>query len=126
MENIINCILLGEDFSPNRIEKLIDVKFNKKSEKGEIQKKGKFFNKPIPYGFADIVLEDTNYEELLNKVIKFLSSHFNILKSNGVKDILLTLTIIDNGEINMEFKNDVLSLMVKMDVSFSISIARSL
>ena len=48
----VSILLQGKEFSPLEAEKRTGLTLKKKSECGDIGKKGKYKNKPLPYGSA--------------------------------------------------------------------------
>lgn len=118
----INATLLicGDNFSPSMMEKNSEIIFSKKNEPCSVGDIGRYKDKPIPYGSAEIISEQIEVEEneisFLNKVLQCI----RYLKSSNV-EIILHYDIAYSNQCNIEFKSEILKKIADFNIPFTIT-----
>lgn len=107
----------GERFSPKNMEMKCGIKFDKKNEKGEIGKIGRYKNEVIPFGYGR---KDTN-EEKLGVVIDSIEEYIKNKELSGIEDINILLNIEWSSQCNFEINNKIIEKIIKLNVPLSIT-----
>lgn len=121
----VSCNLIGEKFSPGKLEKKIKYIFNDKIEAGDIGSKGRYKDKPIPFGSVEVYPpEDLLYEHeiaQLEWIIEFLEKNKSQISKNNIDDIRIMVSIFYETQCNMSFDSELLKRIgdLKMDLNIS-------
>jgi len=120
----VNCLLIGDNFDPSMIEKVI--KLESEAKEGELGNIGRFKNKLNPHGSASLVLGDTKNkdESQLDFVLSQLTKKLQLIKDAKVQEIFLTINLGYTEQCNWEFTKDQLKRISILDISLSISCYR--
>jgi hypothetical protein len=111
----IQCLLMGEAFSPAHLANLTSLLLTTQTEPGSIGTIGRYKGKPVPDGSA--MLEGTDLET----VVTALHQHFDILRQVGVTDINLTVTLAYTNQCNWEFAPEPLRLLGEMGITLGVT-----
>jgi hypothetical protein len=107
----------GDRFSPKKLKKLTQLPIEILAEYGEIAKKGRYKNKPTPYGLALLKVEKNGKKDLRTNLfnsIKFLLTEKQALKKSGVEDIIVDIETSPNIEEGFYFDEDILASLSKL------------
>ncbi|TAL69808.1 MAG: hypothetical protein EPN82_04080 [Bacteroidetes bacterium] len=119
----VSCNLIGEKFSPGKLEKKIKYIFNDKIEVGDIGLKGRYKDKPIPYGSVEIYPpEELRYEHeiaQLDWIIEFLEKNKVQISKSNIDDIKIMVSIFYETQCDMSFDSELLKRIgdLKLDLN---------
>jgi hypothetical protein len=115
--------IYGESYSPALVEKDTIIKFSYKNEKGDIGKRGKYKEKPLPYGSSSIKppsnLIDEN--EKLLWLIDILKKHKEKILKCGATDMTFHIAINYQFQCNFDFKPIFLKEIGELNIPFTIT-----
>lgn len=118
----ITCILIGDNFSPKKLEKNTDLNLFNKNEKNDIATKGRFKGNKTPYGSAEIeIIIINDFQSDLHNLLDLLGENINSIQKSDCDDIYITLNVEYEDQCNLEFENELLKKIVNLNVSFSVS-----
>ncbi|MGY3705018.1 hypothetical protein BW731_02125 [Vagococcus martis] len=120
----ICCHVSGNDFSPNKAEKLIELKFENKIEVGDLILIGKFKDTLSIIGSASLSPfsnQDKFSDDYLINFIELLSENIDILKSCGVQNFDLSLGIFYKDQCNFSFSSQIIKLLNQTGLTLNIS-----
>lgn len=120
----IDVVFEGEKFSPLRLKKLTQLDIEKLVEYGEIGKKGRYKDKPSPYGLGVLkinITENANVEDSLNKIIDNLLSKKSILRECGVDEITLDLESFSQNEVEYKISREIIKKISELNANIEIS-----
>ncbi len=128
MEIIVYANLVGEKFSPSKIEQLLSLSFSTKNEPGEIGKTGRYKDKETPYGSIcldpekDLGINDSSL--FLEKLTYFLKKNHKTLLDNGCEDIDINITLLYKDQCNYYFAPELLTELASLELGLSVSCER--
>ena len=107
--------IYGVEFEPIKASKQLGVIFNNITETGELGTKGRFKNKPIPYGSASIKppIKTQDYNRI-TWLINFLMENIEVLKDLGGEDISISVAYYHDGQCNCELTLEELKGLAKL------------
>jgi hypothetical protein len=115
---------MGDKFSPALIEAKTGLRFESKSEPGEVGKRGRYRNIPQPYGSASIESPREDYTALQD-VLDALAKNINVLRDGGVQEVKYYLAVsckADDEQCNLEFDVAFLKTLADLRVPLLISV----
>lgn len=111
----------GEDFSPSRFEKSTGMIFSEKIERGDIGVRGRWKDKPIPYGMGVLEVPNTVPKgERFSWLLGAAVPHSEQFSSQGA-EIILHLCVAYKNQCNMEFTPEEILKIGKLGANFTIS-----
>ena len=123
----VTCILSGDNFSPALFVRSSGLKLTNINEKGDIGKIGRFKNKKIPFGSAEIDISDIYIQNKLKNIDQFdlilvvLSDNLPKINAAGVTDIYLDINLEYEDQCNWELKREQIKKLAEIDINLSIS-----
>ena len=118
------CLIMGDTFSPSLVEQRTNLRFEKKSEPGEVAKRGRYRNKPKPYGSAKLTASVDTFDAL-QQLLDALSANASVLRECGAEEIKYYLTVSYNAkeeQCNLEFSATFLKQLCDLGAPLLISI----
>lgn len=126
----VSCSIIGENFSPSNLEKKIKYIFNDKNEVGDIGSKGRYKDKPIPYGSVDVYPPDEFLSEneitQLEWIIEFLEKNKEQISKSKIDDVRIMVSIFYETQCNLSFDSDLLKRISELKLDLNISCYNSL
>ena len=120
-----HCLLQGEDFSPSTVEKQTSLVFHKKNEPSEKGSIGRYRNRPIPYGSAELKFEaDSITPDMLSPKshsLTVLRKNIKLFRDAGATMIVLHFDVAYEGQCNIEISPDLLSKLAELGIPVTIS-----
>ncbi|MBI5324577.1 MAG: hypothetical protein HZB41_04780 [Ignavibacteriae bacterium] len=125
----VSCNFIGENFSPGKLEKKIKYNFTEKTEIGDIGSKGRYKDKPIPYGLVEVFppdeLLDENEIVQLEWIIEFLEKNQLQISKSNIDDIRIMVSIFYETQCDMSFDSDLLRRIGKLNMDLNICCYKS-
>ncbi|NAS12393.1 DUF4279 domain-containing protein [Poritiphilus flavus] len=124
ISGFIYCILTGETFDPDAVNKLNGIRITDSQKKGSIGSKGRYKGQEIPFSSVQIELEnnkDLTLDQELDLILSKLSDYHGEIAKAGVSDIELAMNLEYTSQCNWEFSVQQMKKMVHLDIHFSIS-----
>ena len=118
------CILQGKSFSPSSAEAKTGVVFIKKNEVGEIGRFGKYKNKPIPFGSAEIAIDENEWDQNVNEIdylLETFNKHINIFQICGAENIFFNIDVEYENQCNFDFSTDFIQKLAAVKIPLTIS-----
>jgi hypothetical protein len=116
------CIIIGDYFSPAKVEKITGLRFNSKNERGDISKTGRYKNKALPYGSA-VLESDPNDDYVIqsHNILDLLLIHIDRIRDGGATDIIFHISYMYEMQCNMEFDVDFIMKLEKLRIPLNVS-----
>jgi hypothetical protein len=118
------CSLCGGKFSPSLAEAKTGLALSQKEEPGEMGKRGRYRNAPMPYGAAHICSARDDYASL-KEVLDNLAKNITVLRECGAERIqywLVASCNLEEEQCNLEFDVTFLKTLAELQVPLLISI----
>ena len=115
------CVLSGDNFDPtDLIKKIPDIKIEKIRATGEIGTRGRYKDKPMPYGHCKITTPDNiPTADRIKWMTTLIARHLKTFRTSGATDI--ELSIYWTGvQGNMEFTTDQLKDIADLGIPLTI------
>lgn len=115
--------LWGESFTPSQVDKENGSIFSESQNPGEIGFKGKYRDKPIPFGSATISIKHLSISgnEKIKEVCTLYLQNAEKIKASGCTDIYLHLSFFSASQNNFELSEGDISLISKLNCPVTIS-----
>ena len=114
--------LSGESFIPSELSKKLEIPFYSFNDVGDIGKRGRFKNLPIPFGHAIIKAPDNlSHNEKTDFLLNILESEHELIKSFGVTEIELDHAYFYESQVNLGYEPKFLRRIGQLNIPFSIS-----
>ena len=120
------CSLMGDKFSPKKLERISNLQLIDKEEEGSIGKMGIYKDKPIPQGSASLKCSYSEKERAAGKnelisVLNLLQDNYEQIRESGVDSINLTLIIGHPGDGSCWYlEHEELKKIVDLGIGLSI------
>ena len=103
----VTIIFIGESFEPEVLQNLAAFDLKNIQRKGDIGSIGKYRNKKIPYGSAQVTFYGYDKEKVFDfsEILIKLKENHNAIMNSKVDDIMLTLNLEYEHQCNWEFDN---------------------
>ena len=112
----------GESFSPSQCEQSSGLAFSEKTEPGEICTRGKFKDKPSPFGFGSIAPpEDVPSTDRLDWIITNVLPNVAALRDAGAERIWVYLGVDYTDQCSLWFKSEDIQSIGDAGVSLAIT-----
>lgn len=122
----VACDISGDSFSPRKIK----LDFSESIEVGEIAKRGRYRNKPNPYGRAILSFSwrpGEAYEEGRNIPRSFIAKirdNLQTFKEAGATDIHLYIALTYESQCNFVFEPEELKEISELNISVHFSVCQ--
>jgi hypothetical protein len=119
-----SCILQGNNFSPSLAESKTGLSFFKKNEVGEIGDYGRYKNKAMPYGSAEICKtekESSQDNGTIDYVIDILTRYIDVFRLCHAENIVLHMDVEYDSQCNFELSSDLLAQIANLKIPLTVS-----
>ena len=117
--------LQGDAFSPSAAERLTGLALVRKVEPDQIGERGRYRNKPTPYGAAALEAPDALPErDKLNWLLDTAMVAVGALRELGAISIGVSATYAHDGQCNLEYSPAELEKLSALGLPFSVSCYR--
>jgi len=119
----VSCYMEGDNFDPYKLEEKLGLSLAYKVKAGEIGKKGRFKDKPYPFGFGYLkptskeAHENNQLEEIVNLIKE---SHIQV-GAYGIEDLHVRVNINYDSQCNLEFGPLVLEELGRRNIPLLVS-----
>lgn len=116
----IFCSLYGDNFSPKKLQENTNLCLSDTIEVGQIGNYGRYKNKPIPYGSANL-RPPFDFDDSENDVLDFLLTQLyqyrNDLKECAVEEMQLWAIYPLEGQKNWSFSVSQIKMMAELNIA---------
>jgi hypothetical protein len=111
--------LQGQMFSPKSLEKKTNLVLTQKNEPGEMGRLGKYKNKPLPYGAANIEPPNTigDHEKITWLATTFLE-HKESIEQSGIEDLHFYIGYFYENQCNLALTASELKLIAETGLDY--------
>jgi len=113
--------IYGENFNPKKIRSLIEIKFDKEINPGDIGRIGRYKGISIPYGSASILAPENIHNPIL-WILNYVREKIEVIRCNGGTDIKLSVAYYYKGQCNCELGLDEIILLNNLRIPFIFSV----
>jgi hypothetical protein len=118
----LSVLLRGESFSPKEAEEITGIKLSNKFELGEISSRGRYRDKPLPYGTAHLEVPGTvSYDDKLMWLVSILESHLETWYSCGAEKTRIYAGYLYKDQCNFGLTKEEILALSKLNIDFDIS-----
>ena len=118
----LSVLLRGANFSPIEAEDVTGLRLSDKLECGEISPIGRYRDKPVPYGTAQLqVPDEIPYDDRLIWIVKALEENLKKLYDCGAEETQIYAGYFYKDQCNFGFSKDELSAIAELNIDFDIS-----
>ena len=113
----------GESFSPKLAEDKLNIVFSEKLEVNEIATRGRYKDKPLPYGSSVIEPPDNVFwNDRISWLCDFLTDKIEIIKSCGATSIELSVAYYYVDQCNCYLTKEEISKIFRLQIPLSFSV----
>ena len=121
----------GENYSPQSIENKVGKIFSKKNKVGELGTRGKYRDKPLPYGSGTIYFSHEELDNITDEDLLSTSSDTFIQVKENIQLLKMNsdfskfhLQIAYDNQCNMDFSPSLLKAISNLEIDLTISCYR--
>jgi hypothetical protein len=115
-------MMYGENFSPNQAQEATGVELCRCNENGDIGRTGKFKEKPLPYGSAELIDENFSMIAPYSFIFDFIERHLVKVRQAGATDIHLHILVAYSDQCNLEFEPKLLQKISRSGLPLTMSV----
>ncbi len=109
------CLLQGMNFSPALAESRTGLSLENKNEVGETGRSGRYKDRPVPYGSAELTASDTD------RIIGILEKHIGTFRSCHAETVILHFDVSYDTQCNLEFGPELIKKISDLQIPLTIS-----